>query len=315
MKYFSILFLALLVVACGGDSSENSTSDTVENTPVANSNTEGNNTNSSNSTEPAATPAPAYEDLSGHPTDIPGLIRAQADYMVGGEAMRGYVAYPEGNTGRLPAVIVIHEWWGHNLYARSRADQLAELGYVAMAIDMYGDGKQAAHPDDAGSFAMAVMGDAEVAKSRFEAALITLKNYPFVDPEQIAAIGYCFGGSVALTMANAGYDLDAVAAFHSGVNLPIWPEGENSVKAQVLVCNGADDPFISAEDEANFKSQMEAAGANFEYINYPGAQHAFTDPGADAKGAQFELPLAYNAAADEASWEKLKELLTSAFGS
>ncbi|MEM7573151.1 MAG: dienelactone hydrolase family protein [Bacteroidota bacterium] len=310
MKNFSILFLALLLAACGGDSSENSNSDTTGNTPAANTNNEG---SSANSTEPAATPAPIYEDLSEHATDIPGLIRAQADYMAGGQAMRGYVAYPEGSTGRLPAVIVIHEWWGHNQYARSRADQLAELGYVAMAVDMYGDGKQAAHPDDAGSFAMAVMGDAEVAKSRFEAALFTLKNYPFVDPEQIAAIGYCFGGSVALTMANAGYDLDAVAAFHSGVNLPIWPEGENSVKAQVLVCNGADDPFISAEDEANFKSEMEAARVDFEYINYPGAQHAFTDPGADAKGAQFELPLAYNAEADEASWEKLKDLLASVF--
>ena len=310
MKYFSILLFALFLAACGGNSdateasNEDGTAEQVEN-PTTD--------NSQNGTTEAGT-AQIYEDLSQPPTSIPGVGRKPVTYQDGDLSLRGYLAYPEAMTGQVPTVIVIHEWWGHNNYARSRADQLAALGYAALAVDMYGEGKQAAHPEDAGSFAMAVMGDAEVAKARFEAALDLLKSYDFVDQNRMAAIGYCFGGSVALSMANAGYDLDAVAAFHSGVNLPIWPEGEGSVKAEVLVCNGADDPFISEDDEANFKSQMDAAGVDFEYINYPGAQHAFTDPGADAKGAEFELPLAYNAEADAASWEKLKELLSSAFG-
>ncbi|NJO86727.1 MAG: hypothetical protein HC821_01225 [Lewinella sp.] len=194
-----------------------------------------------------------------------------------------------------------------------RAEMLAELGYVALAIDMYGEGKTASHPEDAGKFAGMVMSNLPEAKARFEQALRTLKANPLVDGAHIAAIGYCFGGSVALAMANAGYDLDAVAAFHSGLDLPVMPSSETPVQAEILVANGAADPFISTESAAKFSQAMQAAGIQLEYIAYDQAMHAFTDPGADAKGKKFNLPLAYNETADRDSWQKLQALLDRAF--
>jgi dienelactone hydrolase len=232
-------------------------------------------------------------------------------YATDSTTMKGYIAFDENKTVKRPGILVIHEWWGHNDYVRQRADMLAELGYVALAVDMYGDGKQAAHPDDAGKFAGMVMQNMEEATARFNAAVELLKSNPNVDTESIAAIGYCFGGSVALSVANAGSDLDAVAAFHSGVALPVMPSDQ--LKARVLVCNGADDPFASAESIENFKKQMDSVNANYKYVAYPGAVHAFTSKEADALGEKFNLPLAYNKEADEKSWQELQTLLTETF--
>lgn len=225
--------------------------------------------------------------------------------------LKGFIANDINKEGKKPGILVIHEWWGHNEYVRKRAEMLAELGYVALAVDMYGDGKQANHPDDAGKFAMSVMSNMDLAKARFDAALKALKNNQAVDTTKIAAIGYCFGGSVALTMANAGEDLDAVAAFHSGVELPIIPSAD--LKAKVLVCNGAADPFISAESAENFKKQMDSVKADYKYIAHEGALHAFTSKDADSLGKLFNLPLAYQKEADEQSWAALQELLQSVF--
>lgn len=232
-------------------------------------------------------------------------------YATDSTTMKGYIAFDENNTDKRPGILVIHEWWGHNDYVRERADMLAELGYVALAVDMYGDGKQADHPDDAGKFAGMVMQNMEEATARFNAALELLKSNPNVDAESIAAIGYCFGGSVALSMANAGSDLDAVAAFHSGVALPVMPS--DKLKARVLVCNGADDPFASSESIETFKKQMDSINADYKYVAYPGAVHAFTSKEADALGEKFDLPLAYNKEADEKSWQELQTLLTETF--
>lgn len=232
-------------------------------------------------------------------------------YASGSAQMKGYIAYDENRKEKRPGVIVIHEWWGHNEYVRERADMLAELGYTAIAVDMYGDGKLAEHPEDAGKFAKSVMSNLFEAEARFNAAMEVLKKHKSVDANKIAAIGYCFGGSVALTMANSGADLDAVAAFHSGVQLPVMPN--DKLKARVLVCNGAADPFISEESVQKFKSAMDSIGATYEYNSYPGVKHAFTAKGADAKGEKFNLPLEYNAEADEKSWESLKELLNEVF--
>ena len=232
-------------------------------------------------------------------------------YATDSTTMKGYIAYNEKQTGKRPGILVIHEWWGHNDYVRQRADMLAELGYVALAVDMYGDGKQAAHPDDAGKFAGMVMQNMEEATARFNAALEFLKSNQNVDAESVAAIGYCFGGSVALSMANAGIDLDAVAAFHSGVALPVMPSDQ--LKAKVLVCNGADDPFTSPESIETFKKQMDSINADYKYVAYPGAIHAFTSKEADALGEKFNLPLAYNKEADEKSWQELQNLLSNTF--
>lgn len=232
-------------------------------------------------------------------------------YSTDSTTMNGYIAYNDTVTEKRPGVLVVHEWWGHNEYARKRADMLAELGYVAFAVDMYGDGKQANHPSDASGFAGEVMGNFEEAKARFAKAIETLKTDPHVDTNQIAAIGYCFGGSVVLSMANAGFDLDAVAAFHSGLELPINPT--DSVKAKVLICNGAADPFIPAEQVDAYKEKLNIAGVDYKYIAYENTVHAYTNPGADALGEKFDLPLKYNKESDEKAWDELKTLLSSVF--
>ena len=234
------------------------------------------------------------------------------EYTADTTTLKGYFAVAEGAEGKLPGIIVVHEWWGHNDYSRSRADMLADLGYVALAVDMYGDGKQAAHPEEAGEFAGMVMGNFEVAKARFEAALEALKNHPNVDPEKIGAIGYCFGGSTVLSMANSGYELDAVAAFHAGLGLPVMPE-VGSIKGRILIANGADDKFISEQQIADFKSVMDASGADYKFINYEGALHSFTSKEADALAEKFGMAIAYNAAADSASWEEMKVLFNEVF--
>lgn len=236
----------------------------------------------------------------------------EVSYSADSITMNGYIAFDTNSTDKRPGILVVHEWWGHNEYARYRADKLAELGYVALAVDMYGDGKVAGHPDDAGKFAMEVMSDAAGAQTRFEEAINVLKNHPGVDSEKIGAVGYCFGGSVVLTMASAGKDLDAVAAFHAGLQLPVQPE-QGGIKARILVCNGADDPFISEDQIIAFKESMDGANANYTYISYPGAVHSFTSPFADSLGQQFQLPLAYNEEADKASWEEMQKLFNEVF--
>ncbi|MEL6305009.1 MAG: dienelactone hydrolase family protein [Bacteroidota bacterium] len=241
--------------------------------------------------------------------ELPVKVKGEeVTYATDSTQLKGYIAYDVNLEGKRPGILIVHEWWGHNDYVRQRADMLAELGYTAMAVDMYGDGKTADHPDDAGKFAMSVMGNLPEASARFKAALDLLKGQETVSGDKIAAIGYCFGGSVALTMANEGADLDAVAAFHSGVQLPVMPGSE--LKARVLVCNGADDPFISPESIESFKSAMDSVGAKYEYVSFPGVKHSFTSKEADANGEKFDLPLAYNAEADQQSWEKLLSLLS-----
>ena len=236
----------------------------------------------------------------------------EVQYSTDSITMKGYIAYNPEDESKRPGILVVHEWWGHNDYARERADMLAEMGYVAFAVDMYGDGKQAEHPDDAMKFVTEVVSNIDEARARFESALATLKAHPNVDPERIGAIGYCFGGSVVLSMANAGYDLDAVAAFHAGLGLPIQPDS-GAVKARVLVCNGADDPFIPDEQVSDFKYVMDAAGVDYKYISYPGAVHSFTSKRADGLAEKFGMPLAYNAAADSSSWSEMQVLFSAAF--
>ncbi len=248
------------------------------------------------------------------PAPTPEVVGEEVSYTADDVTMNGYIAFDKASSEKRPGILVVHEWWGHDEYARKRANMLAELGYVALAVDMYGDGKQAAHPEDAQKFAMSVMGNFESATARFNAALETLKANPNVDTDQIGAIGYCFGGSVILSMADAGIDLDGVAAFHAGLQLPVMPKA-GTLTSRVLVLNGADDPFVTAEQVEAFTGALEAANADFEYINYPNAVHAYTNPGATALGEQFGLPLAYNAEADSASWEKMKMFFNETFAS
>jgi len=233
-------------------------------------------------------------------------------YSAEGVVMKGYLAYDEKVKGKRPGVLVVHEWWGLNDYARKRARMLAELGYAALAVDMYGDGKVAEHPADAGKFSSALMKNFEVGKARFAAAVDFLKRQPTVDPMRIAAIGYCFGGGIVLNMARQGSDLRGVASFHGSLTA-VKPAQPGSVKAKVLVLNGADDKFITKEQILAFESEMKAAGADFKFISYPGAVHSFTNPEADELGKKYNIPIAYNRDADTKSWEELKKFLRRIF--
>lgn len=240
------------------------------------------------------------------------VVTETVDYEVDGRSFTGYLAYDENRRNR-PGVLIVHEWWGHTDYVRERAEQLAGLGYVAFALDMYGDGRTADHPDKAGEWAGRVKEDFGKAEKRFTAALDLLKDHPATDPEQTAAIGYCFGGGVVLNMARAGADLDAAVSFHGSLE-PINEKAERGdIRASLLVLNGADDPMVPKEQVQAFMQEMDNAGADYELINYPGAKHAFTNPAADEYAEQFDLPVAYNAAADKQSWQKMRDFFGRVF--
>lgn len=234
-------------------------------------------------------------------------------YRVGDTTMDGYVAWDDSFEGKRPGILVVHEWWGLNDYARRRARMLAELGYTALALDMYGNGRSTVHPDQAAAFMKAVSEHANVMRARFNAAMKVLKAQPTVDPNHIAAIGYCFGGGVVLNMARAGADLDAVVSFHGELAPWAKPAQKGLVMAKVLVFNGGADPFTTAQQIADFKQEMQHAGVDYTFVNYPGVKHSFTNPDADAMGAKNNLPLAYDAHADRDSWEKMQGFLRRAF--
>jgi dienelactone hydrolase len=236
----------------------------------------------------------------------------EVSYKANGTTLKGYVAYDDAVQGKRPGILVVHEWWGHNEYARMRARMLAKQGYTALAVDMYGDGKQAHHPDDAGKFAGEVAKNAALAKSRFDAALDLIRKHKTVDGGNIAAVGYCFGGSVALNMARMGAPLKAVLSYHGGLSTTS-PAEAGKVKARIASFTGEDDPAIPAEQVAAFRQEMDQAGVIYKVVTYPGAKHAFTNPEADKLGQQFNRPLAYNAAADKASWDEGLVFLADAF--
>lgn len=234
------------------------------------------------------------------------------EYRSGETVLKGYLADNLSLQGKRPAVLVVHEWWGLNDFARTRARDLAALGYVAFAVDMFGDGKTALHPDDAGKFAGEVMKNKAVGEARFNAALEFIKQQPSVDPARIAAIGYCFGGGVVLHMARQGTDLKGVVSFHGSLATDT-PAQPGAVKARVLVFNGEADKMVPPEQVTAFKEEMARGGVSFLYVGYPGVMHSFTNPDADSYAARFKLPLAYNSKADRNSWEETKEFLKAVF--
>src|SRR5512133_3754716 len=236
----------------------------------------------------------------------------EVEYRSGDTVLKGYLAENTAMKGKRPAVLVVHEWWGHNEYARNRARMLAELGYVALAVDMFGDGKTAQHPEDAGKFASEVMKNKAVGEARFNAALDFIKQQPTVDPGRIAAIGYCFGGGVVLHMARQGTDPQAVGGLHGSLATDS-PARPGSIKARILVFNGESDKMIPPEQVAAFKEEMTRAGAAFRYVGYPGVMHSFTNPDADSYAKKFNLPLSYNKKADRDSWTEMKKFLVEVF--
>ena len=234
------------------------------------------------------------------------------EYTAGGVTMKSYFAFDENSKDRRPGVLVVPEWWGINDYAFRRARMLAELGYAALAVDMYGEGKQGPTPEEAGKLSTEVMKNFNVAKTRFLAAMDFMKAQSIVDPHRLAAIGYCFGGGVVLNMARQGFDLKGVVSFHGSLTA-VEPGKPGNIKAKILVLAGGDDKFVPPEQVEAFKKEMEAAGADFRIISYPGAKHSFTNPEADALGKKFNLPIGYNAAADKGSWQEMSLFLKKVF--
>lgn len=240
------------------------------------------------------------------------VVGSEVDYTVDGTNFKGYLAYDDAQNSTRPGIIVVHEWWGHNDYARKRANMLAESGYVSLALDMYGEGKQADHPADAGKFSKAVSSNLDLAEKRFMAAYQLLQQQAHTDKSKIGAIGYCFGGGIALAMARLGVELDGVVSFHGSPNIAA-PVGKGRIKGSLLVLNGAADPFVKPEQIDAFKQEMIDAGVDFKVVNYPDAKHAFTNPEADALGAKFSIPLAYNKTADEQSWKEMQAFFSRIF--
>jgi dienelactone hydrolase len=228
----------------------------------------------------------------------------EVTYEYDGTKFKGMLAYDDSAAGKRPGVLVVHEWWGLNEYEKKRAEQLAGMGYVAFACDMYGEGKVVQHPTDANKMASEVRKNIDTWRGRAQAALKVLTQHEKVDASKLAAIGYCFGGSTALQLAYGGADLDAVATFHANLPTPT-PEQAKAIKAKVLVCHGADDEFIKPDAIAAFKKALDAAKVDYQFESYPGAVHSFTVPDADKHKIK---GMGYQAEADKKSWAAMTAL-------
>jgi dienelactone hydrolase len=232
-------------------------------------------------------------------------------YSHGGVSLIGHLAWDDATAGKRPGVLVVHEFWGLNDYARKRAEQLAALGFVAFAADMYGEGKATTHPQEAGQMAGAVRKEIKTWQGRAQAALKVLQDHELVDPRRIAAIGYCFGGSTALVLAYTGADLAAVVTFHGALPVPD-SEQAKAIKAKILICHGALDSFIPEATIQKVRDAFEQAKVDYEINYYGGSVHSFTVPDADKAGMK---GVAYNAEADQRSWRDMLRLFSEVFAS
>ncbi len=229
-------------------------------------------------------------------------------YKHGDTVLEGFLAYDDSVKGPRPAVLIVHQWKGLGDYEKKRAEMLAQLGYNAFAVDIYGKGVRPKDSGEAGAEAGKYKRDRELLRARAKAGLETLRKLKNTDPNRIAAIGYCFGGTTVIELARAGADIAGVVSFHGGLDSPN-PEAGRNIKCKVLALHGADDPFVPATDLAAFEDEMRNAGVDWQLIKYGGAVHSFTDWNAKGgmKGAQ------YNERADKRSWEDMKAFLAEIF--
>jgi dienelactone hydrolase len=231
------------------------------------------------------------------------------DYRQGDTPLQGFLAWDDAAAGKRPGVLVIHEAWGENQHARDQAVRLAKAGYVGFALDMYGKGKVTTHLDDAKAFMAEASKDPAVVRARFEAARNLLEEQPQVDPKRIGAVGYCFGGNVALNMARAGEDLAAVATFHAAVPSADQPVS-GKVKPRILINTGGADPLVPRAQVDAFVKELKDSGADIRVITYPNARHSFTNPEAAKAGID---ALAYDGDADRKSWDASMKMFKEAF--
>lgn len=224
------------------------------------------------------------------------------EYEVNGEPHTGYIAWDDATEKERPGVLVVHEWWGHDQFTRDQAEKLARAGYTAMAVDMYGEGKSADHPKKAEAFMKEANSDMEAMKTGFRTAMKRLQDHETVDPDRIAAQGYCFGGAVVLNMARMGLDLDGVVSYHGSLGSPIEAEA-GDITARIQVYTGGADQFVPAEQVGGFVQEMHAADAEYMVKSFPGVQHSFMNPKADQYAEEFSMPVGYYEEAANAAWK------------
>jgi len=238
------------------------------------------------------------------------IVTKTIDYEHNGVKLAGTLAWNDSVRERRPGILVAHEWVGHGPFSIEKAKQLAREGYVAFALDMYGKGVYAANPQQAARLAGAVKKDRSLMRGRAQAALDVLKQQPQVDPRQTGAIGFCFGGTTVLELARSGADLNGVVSFHGALETPM-PAEQGKVRAKILALHGADDPFVKQDEVDQFITEMKAAKANWELVEYSGAVHGYTNR---AAGSDNSKGTAYNEQADRRSYLAMKNFFSEVFG-
>ncbi|MGV8990269.1 MAG: dienelactone hydrolase family protein [Thiobacillus sp.] len=241
-------------------------------------------------------------------SSLAAVVGKDVSYKAGDTVMQGFLAFDDAVKGKRAGVLVVPEWWGANDYARKRARMLASEGYVALVVDMYGNGQVATNPKDAGALAGNINKNPPLALSRFQAAEKFLDSQPNVKKGEIAALGYCFGGGVVLNMARAGLPLKSVVSFHGvlATDVAVKP---GDIKAKIRVFHGEADPVVPPAQVEAFKTEMDNAKADYMFVAYPGVKHTFTNREADSYATQFNLPLKYDNEADTDSWARTLEFL------
>lgn len=237
-----------------------------------------------------------------------GIKQEMMEYKQADATLKSEVFYDDATSDKRPGILVVPEWWGLNDYARSRARQLAELGYVAMAVDVYGDGFVTNDAATAGQYAGRLKNNRALLRARVKAALEQLRLNTHVDPSRTAAIGYCFGGTAVLELARSGANVGGVVSFHGGLDAPT--PADTPIMARVLVCHGGDDAFVKPEEMAAFQDEMRKGDVDWQINVYGGAVHSFTNPDADKAGIQ---GVKYNASADQRSWRAMKQFFDELF--
>ena len=237
------------------------------------------------------------------------IVSKPIEYSSAGLTMQGTIAWDDASPAQRPGVLVAHDWMGEGPFSRSKAEALAKLGYVALAVDLYGKGVRAENADEAGKLAGALKGDRPLLRARMRAAMDTLLANKMVDAKRVAAIGYCFGGSAVLELARSGADVAGIVTFHGGLDTPT-PQDAKNIKGKVLVLHGADDPFSPLPQVIALNQEMKDAGVDYQIVLYSHAVHSFTNP---AAGSDNSKGAAYNAEADRRSWEAMKGFFSEIF--
>ncbi|WP_106380419.1 dienelactone hydrolase family protein [Abditibacterium utsteinense] len=239
------------------------------------------------------------------------IITKTVDYKQGETVLQGYLAYDDLFKGKRPGILVAHQWKGLGEYEKRRARMLAQMGYVAFALDIYGKDVRPKDAKEAGAQAGKYRADRPLLRERARAAVIELRKEPLVDENKLAIIGYCFGGGTALELARSGADLRGFVSFHGNLDTPDASLAKN-IKGKILVLHGAIDPNVKPESIVAFHDEMEAARVDYQFIAYSGAVHSFTEREA---GNDISKGSAYNEKADRRSWQAMKDFFTEIFGS